>query len=880
MPTASIRRGTASADLEARSLPRIPAGFDPLIAGKPRWSAVIPSLKAPSGSLPAFISTTALEAILALWLELHPLIIETGRVDLSDGAARRYGLQPVTGFEVRYPILAVSDGKPFYYLPDAAARWADGTPAGAPVLAEAGLLERKTTPESRDAFDAARRLLGTEHGHFFVLLEDTIRRGWYRTALALHLWRFACFAPAELVEDITSAWQEERTPRELVTRYRDRSTHQKVLHAVMKAAGDALAAGRLKVDLRRTDVHLDTPLRVLPPGAPLILPPHVPNDVPPDTPEPVASDDGAGYIKPEGLATELAAHLEQRKADVEAILEGRASTAEVADRWGQGQRWVQMVTRHYREVGDPALIRYFSAKSREGVSTLDPRIKNWIKRRLTRDPRRIALDLVQDQDLRELCETKGLAVPSRRRVQRYMDGELSWEMTLPGKTSKSRSLPVHEKVTGFTAVYQRPGFILEGDEAIGNLTFALAPGTTLTDRIHEFRLNDVATKVPVSLVTSPRVVDAGDLRRALLRAARPKEGLLDAAGSEMDWPVEVWGMVLRLDNAWLGMARMFLRVLPNLGVMLEYTPAKRPQAKSTAESAIGRDQVVHENRQPNTTKGDVLRRGTSQPEEEAARKWITPEQIEADLMQQTVGVFHGFDKQAGMRRSVAWSQAVAKYGVRTWEGDPGELVRHLQHPIGEVTYHAYGVHYRGRTYVNTWAGDPDRDPRRDLPYPVPAGKALRPGQHGFAWIDEDDIRTMDIFDLRTGAYRGALVTNKDSLTRGRPVSESTLQFEKELQSAERRQAESEGQADLERRRLKNQRLPAKRVARAIAQIEHKVQRRAEALGVVGAQPRPPPASVGPVRDSEPPSPRRLTARPGDYAHPYVEVKEDQPGPKR
>ena len=51
--------------------------------------------------------------------------------------------------------MAVNEGKPFNYLPDVAGRWVDGSP----VLAEAGLLERKTTEESRAAFDAARRLL-------------------------------------------------------------------------------------------------------------------------------------------------------------------------------------------------------------------------------------------------------------------------------------------------------------------------------------------------------------------------------------------------------------------------------------------------------------------------------------------------------------------------------------------------------------------------------------------------------------------------------------------------------------------------------------------------------------------------------------------------
>ena len=859
-------------DLEARAMPRMPAGFDPLVAGKPRWSAIMPSFKAPAGSLPAFISTTAGEAVLGLWLELHPMITQTGRVDVTEAAARRFGLKPVKGFDLLCPILAVADGEPFHYLPDAAARWKDGSP----VLAEAGMLEHKTTIQSRAAFAAARDLLATDNGHFFVLLEDSISRGWYRRALALHLWRFAYFAPLVLLDEITSAWEETHTPRALISRFKRRSSPQNVLHAVMKAAGDALAAGRLKVDLRRTEVDLDTPLRVLPRGATLILPPPLLDDVPADAAEPsdIDPDPTAAYIRPDALPIELAAQLVQRKADMQAMEEGRLNVAEVALRWGVGVRRVQQIKQRYDRLGDPALLPYLTTPSRRGLSTLDPRIKRFVKRRLMGDPRRTALDLVQDPELAKLCDTHGLRLPTRRRVARYMQGELSTQVTLPGRTRRSRSLPVHEKVTGFTANYRRPGFIVEADEAIGNLAAQLVAGTPLTDRIHEMRLNDVATKAPLSLVVSPRTVDAGDLRRVLYRAARPKDALVAAAGCEKDWPVRVWPMVLRLDNAWIGLTHMHVRVLPELGVMLEYAPARRPQAKSTAESAIGRDQTIHEDRQPNTTKGDVLRRGALRPEEEAARRAITPAQIESDLVRLTVDVvFHGFDKQARMRRSVAWSQAVEQYGVRTWEGGDDQLVQRLQHPIGNVTYHSAGVRYNGRDYVNKWAGDADDDPRRQLPYPVPSKKAMSRGQQGLAWIDQDDVRTIDIFDPATAEYRGALVTNYVSLRKGRAVSESELQFERLLTAPDQVEADREGQAARDDMRRKNESLPPKRVARAIAQVTHKVERRREAVGLGTSQavPRPKPTPTGKRRRS---GPKTLTARPGQYAPPSVEVSEE------
>jgi hypothetical protein len=96
-----------------------------------------------------------------------------------------------------------------------------------------------------------------------VLLDGDISRRWQMRAMTLHLWRFSYFGPVGLLKDIDASWRSKRTPRSLIREFASRSTPANVQHAVMKVAGDALAAGRLDVDLNQVDFDLDTTVRLL-----------------------------------------------------------------------------------------------------------------------------------------------------------------------------------------------------------------------------------------------------------------------------------------------------------------------------------------------------------------------------------------------------------------------------------------------------------------------------------------------------------------------------------------------------------------------------------------------------------------------------------------
>lgn len=242
---------------EGLGLPTPPAGFDPLIAGKYRTSGLLPTFKAPPKSLKAFIYTSRVERTLALWHELNPACTVYGRVDVSKAGAARLGIKAVPGFDLCYPIQYAWDGKIHFYLPDVGSQWEDG-----PSLAEAGRLEGKSGDQSRAAFAATRALLDTVHGTFRLLLEGQISRRWEMRALTLHLWRFAYYGKEGLLADVDASWRAKRSARSLIREFAGRGSPSIVQHAVMKVAGEALAAGRFDHDLSN-EFDLDTKVRLL-----------------------------------------------------------------------------------------------------------------------------------------------------------------------------------------------------------------------------------------------------------------------------------------------------------------------------------------------------------------------------------------------------------------------------------------------------------------------------------------------------------------------------------------------------------------------------------------------------------------------------------------
>ena len=871
-------------DAACRALPP-PVGFDPIAAGKYRWSGVLPSFKAPRDAPPCYIFTSALEAHLGLWLELHPLIKEYGRIDVHERAAERLGLRPVRGMALCHPVQHVGPGGPGWGLGDAGAVWSDGSL----VWLQAGIAEYKTSDEARAALDAQRAYMAALQGRFFLYLKGDLTRRWFIRALWLHLWRFAYYGPQALLGEVELAWATPRSARSIIKKFAGRARADLVQHAVLKAAGDAYAEGRLTVDLTRVDFDLDTVVRVRRVGEPVAVPKPLRTEVPAaidadgdDEASPM-DDQAPGYRHPELVDPDQDPGYWDRLAAMAAIDRG-ASAASQAKGLGLTPRRVQMLRKAYTDPdpkvgGDQALRR----KVRTGIvrSNFPARVREAATRLLLKDPHLTPLEVATSKELRDALRSAHL--PGEPRIERvkHLMAALAEADPRIGPRPATRAILTEAAASGYTAIYDlRPGFLCEYDEEITNLAVQLVPGTPDTDRTRRLKLEDIGTKSPLSLVCSTRTTDQGDLRRMLLRAARPKDALVAAAGCKHAWPIVVWPMVLRGDNAWANSAHMLLRALPPLGVYLEWAPAKRPEKKGTIESGIGADQKIHEDQQPNATKGNPRVRGTAQPERFAAEHGIRLPEVEADFIRLAVdGELWGWHKRDRRRPIDAWQAGARKYGVRVFGGDMGELVRVLKRPIGSRKVTSHGISYLGDDYVTLWGGDADDDPRNELPHRAPRRRFMRRGTTVECWIDDDDVRTMDIYNRETAAFLGVAVCNRIGLRYRRPVSAFEKALEEEAQAPIRARGTASRQLAARHLRRRNQDRPRKRVARQAARIEERIARHRETVGAPapsrkGASKGPATrVAPAPVPVSEPP-PSHFSRKPVDPRRPEIRLLSD------
>jgi hypothetical protein len=812
--------------------PSPPVGFDPIVVGRYRRSGLLPSRKAPAGSRNSYIFTSDTEWQLGLWLELNPNVKEYGRVDVHPDAARNRKIEAVSGMTTCLPLRYAFDGQIRHYLPDAGARLVDGSPA----LFEAGLAAHKSGDDARAAFAAARDYLALEGGTFGLLLKGDLTRRWFHRSLWLHHWRFAYFGSESLLADIDAAWLARRaSPRQLVEEFGDRDRSEIVTHAVFKVAGDALAAGRLQHDLDRDDFDLDTMTRLRAPGGRLAIPKPLRLDVPDGTNDlTAANDDDArdlAWINPEWLEPDAAADLMARKEAVRKIHAGAPAAAFVEVFGGVSPRRVQQIYVAWTKFGDPALIRYGTANRRG--SRLPEEVKKPIRAALRRRPRSTAQEIAEDQSVVDASRAALGKLPRADRIERYLE-ELRTEDPAYRARPSGRGRVTDANAAGFTATFDnRPGFIVEYDGERMNLVAQLLPGLPDTARVERLRAKDVATSCPVGEVFSLHVPDQGELRRLLHRIARDKADLVARSNAKNPWPMRCWPMVWSGDNAWIDEAEMFVGNLPEMGVTVVLQGAKRPEMKGTVESGFGKDQKIHQDRQPHSTGRSPETAEGRAPARYAAEHGIGVRDVEADALRSTIdGDLWGPNRRLRGRPIDLGQAGLRRYPVRTWEGPPGELARLLRRPVPSGLMSGGRVSYLGRDYSMTWAGDPDDDPRNDLPYPV-----LRsaPGLHGLRLqmtVDDDDIRMLEVHEPASGVTV-YLVCNRLK-EYGRPVSEFEFQLEKVLDrglEADAVRSRSTAQSET-RDRVRS--LPRKRVARSLSRQTELLARAEE---IRGAQPK-------------------------------------------
>jgi hypothetical protein len=520
--------------------------------------------------------------------------------------------------------------------------------------------------------------------------------------------------------------------------------------------------------------------------------------------------------------------------------------------------------------GRDALVRY-GTRDLHG-SNLHPEIKRLARSKLKGVPTMTARDLADDANMAAVCDLILGAQPSVRRFKTLID-DLAVTDPAIGRPPTSRGRATDAQAAGYTAFWNRPGYI-EYDEETTNLAAQLVPGLPFTRRSHALHGRDIASKVPVGHVVSTQHMDQNDLRLLYLRILRPKDHLVARARTKNPWPIAILPFGVLGDNAWINYATMFLLTLPEMGVLVEFAPAKRPERKAVVESGIGQVQKIHEDRQPNSTKRDPRLRGNAEPEKFAAAHGITGRDIEDDFTRILVdAVAWGWDKRARVRPMRKWEALVERFGVRTYEGDPGDLVRRFKRPLKPKKVGQHGVTLGVYDYVARWGGDRDLDPRNELPYPSPRAGFMPRGSTVVPWVDDDDVRMIDVRNL-AGQSLGTAVCNVLGAEYGRPVSRFELEVRTELERDEKaRGTESRDEATTAVRQT-NQHLSSKVVAKKLAHVDHIVKRQAENSGLTvkpASRTRKPKAAAPPA-GRDPLAMPTFTKRDGSYREPVVRLR--------
>jgi hypothetical protein len=539
-----------------------------------------------------------------------------------------------------------------------------------------------------------------------------------------------------------------------------------------------------------------------------------------------ASGELGAYHLDETLLPEAARERLDAWKDAMVQVDTGTPAARVAPELGVTDTRVRQVYEKWRDAGraDSALLD--GRTLRGNSSNLPEPVKRFIKRAFRRNPRLLARELRADDELRTICDGIGTPVPRTVRIAHYLD-ILSGSIAGAGAATTSRNRFILAETRGSRSMLEgRPSYVVGFDEERSNLFAQLIPGHPAAARVHKGKTIDVATSAVCGVVSSCRPLDQYDVRRLLLQTALPKDDLVRRAGCDNDWPIALWPMVLEIDNAYLlSKPKMIISELPKAGVALEFVPAQRPPSKAVAEASFGRDQKIHEDLQPNSAKRHPALRGEHDPERFAVARGISPDDVDKDFVRTAVDSdLHAWYGRDEFRPISLFKAGAAKYWVRTYEGDVADLVRRMKRPIGKRTVSGdLRISYRSRDYTMTWAGDADTDPRKELPYQAPRFRFLRIGAHVYCRIDDDDVRTMDVYDEK-GLLVGVVVCNRAEMRNGR-VSEASIELRRKAQSSERARGlatREKAQAEIRRR---NAERPKHSVAKSAARVEH-IERRA------------------------------------------------------
>ena len=671
-PLSSTRRGTPGLDIFK-------------IAGR-SISGFLPSFKTGDHSHIRQPFTTQLEERLALYLEYHPHVRMYQRGDASEAFAQARHLHTPLG--TPYRIAYLYDGDPHDYLPDFVGTLRDG----GLLIAEAGRESEKRKGQALAKAEAAQRLAQLKGGVYWIGTDLNLSLRRHYNLLYLHARRQPFPTYEEIAATIQAHWPwgDTSSIKEFVSLFGRRWSEQEVEATVWKLVADAVAEGRLLVDLAEVELSLSTPLALLDPSAPPILPDALPSQLEQAADElSSAHDDREAALAPQGVISgptfdastlenaEIRDRFHRNLAAVMAVLTGEPRR-QVAQQYAMHPFTLARLEQRVEQFGQIACVpRATYHRERK----LRPEFQDLLRKLYTTSIRPTVVAVYEDTHLRQLAEQlsqqEGTMVlaPTYKQVWSFLN-EISQERKVLEARSGLKHPPSERmSAQSFVLSIPYPGHICQVDEHTLDLLVVTPDGAVITHRVHAAVLICVKTAAVLGAVLALDALREEDYMRLVKMALEPKDRLTTLYECNHPWPCFGKPTIIFHDRGKIFTSERATQVLVDrLGITTEQAPPYAPSAKGTVEALFTWTTRKLEHRLPGTTKATAKDRGAYNSAQEAAKAGITLDVLEKLFIQAIVdGYMQEWDKLRRAKRSALWEDAVKETGVPRWMGSPDDL---------------------------------------------------------------------------------------------------------------------------------------------------------------------------------------------------------------
>jgi transposase len=727
-------------DEQTSSRPGV-AGLDIFKIAGQSISGFLPSWKTGDHSLTRQPYMSLLEARLALHLEYHPHVRIFQRGDVSEAFARARRLKTPLG--APYRIGYVYDGKAHDYLPDFVGTLIDGSL----LIAEAGREDEKRKAQALAKAEAAHRLAQLKGGVYWLGTDQNLSLIRHNNLLYLHARRRPFQTYEEIALVILAHWPygDVRSVDELISLLGSRWSDVEVEATVWKLVADAMAEGRLLVDLAERDLSLSTPLALLEPGSVPILPDPLPSSL-----EETRGRDEASALpshKSEEMVSQIEgvipgptfdasvletkdaqAHFHRNLAAVSAVLLGRG-VREVAKESKIAPSTLSRLVERSKKFGQIACVPHRTYQ--RDRTLMHPELQQLVRKLYTHPMRPTIMAVYEDVRLRrlveELSERQGTPVkaPTYRQVQHFLKGIEHQTPVVEARSGLKHPPRERMSTESFVLSIAYPAHICQVDEHTLDQLVVTPDGTVITRRVHGAVLICVKTAAILGAVLSLDSLKEEDYMRLVKMSLEAKDRLTTLYECKHPWSCSGKPAVIFHDRGKIFTSERATQVLVDrLGIATEQAPAYAPSAKGTVEALFTWTTRKFEHRLPGTTKATLKDRGAYDSQSSAEQAGITLDVLEKFFIQAIVdGYMQEWNTLRRQTPSALWEASVREKGISRWMGSQDDLKLLLMKAVnrknpatGRYAITQSKLSFLGRSYVSPGLLDRLRGREIDIYY--------------------------------------------------------------------------------------------------------------------------------------------------------------------